>query len=267
MFDKGFLPDIRTIIQKVPKKRQTLIFSATMPKEIRHLADRTLTNPLTVQIDHKKPIDSISHILCPVAQKDKPALLQEILKKEKVVSTLVFTRTKHKAKKLAAKLFKAGFRATSLQGNLSQQKRRQALDGFKSGRFNVMVATDIAARGIDVSGISHVVNFDVPDTAESYTHRTGRTGRATRKGEAYTLASGEDDRFVSLMERTLGERLSREIVPGFEGEVIKARERGRPQAKGRKPFHKSRKKNGSFQKRKARSTRGRAVSFDFGISA
>ncbi len=240
MFDQGFLPDIRRILKQVPVKRQTLIFSATMPVEIRHLADDVLHNPETIQIDYEKPVDTISHVLYPVAHKNKTDLLKKILNKDKIVTSLIFTRTKHKAKSLAMKLDKAGFRATSLQGNLTQQKRQQALDGFKSGRFNVLVATDIAARGIDVSNISHVINFDVPDTTEAYTHRTGRTGRATSKGEAFTFVTGEDGRFVKLVERILGKKLTREVEPGFEGENINIPAKPR----GERPAR--------FQKRKIR---------------
>lgn len=240
MFDQGFLPDIRKILKQVPARRQTLIFSATMPAEIRHLANDVLRNPETVQIDYEKPADTISHVLYPIAQKNKTALLKRLLTREENGTSLVFTRTKHKAKSLAMKLDKAGFKATSLQGNLTQQKRQQALDGFKSGRFNVLVATDIAARGIDVANISHVINFDVPDTTEAYTHRTGRTGRATRKGEAYTFVTGDDGRFVNLVERALGRKLDREVEPGFEGEDISFQAR----PAGSKPAH--------FQKRKFR---------------
>lgn len=248
MFDQGFLPDIRKIIKQVPVKRQTLIFSATMPGEIRHLANESLSNPENVSIGHEKPADTISHVLYPVAHKNKTALLKNILQKEELASSLIFTRTKHKAETLATQLDKAGFRATSLQGNLSQQKRQQALNGFKSGKFDVLVATDIAARGIDVSNISHVINFDVPDTTEAYTHRTGRTGRATRKGEAFTFVTGDDGRFVKSVERALGKKLTREIVPGFEGEKIDIQSKpkgGRPAAPGKK-------RTGSFYKEKAR---------------
>ncbi len=190
MFDKGFLPDIKRILKGLPEKRQNLVFSATMPTEIRHLVDSILRQPVTVQINHAKPVETITHLLFPVAQERKTALLKDILRNRATGTTLVFTRTKHKAKNLAGQLQRAGFNATSIQGNLSQNKRQEALDGFKSGRYNILVATDIAARGIDVSGISHVINFDVPDTAETYTHRTGRTGRATRTGEALDLCLG-----------------------------------------------------------------------------
>ncbi len=215
MFDKGFLPDIRRIIKQLPTKRQSLVFSATMPKEIRHLAESILKNPATVQINHTRPVRSISHVLFQVAKKRKTSLLKNIIQEKEMTSTLVFTRTKHKAKSLALQLQKAGYSAASIQGNLSQQKRQQALNGFKDGTFKILVATDIAARGIDVQGISHVINYDVPDTAEAYTHRTGRTGRAAHTGQAFIFAGREDSKMVSVIERTLGTKIRREETPGF----------------------------------------------------
>lgn len=207
MFDHGFLPDIRRILSKVPRKRQTLVFSATMPKEIRSLAEDILSNPATVQINHTKPMASISHSFYQVEQKNKATLLKKILREKEIITAIVFTRTKHKAKNLARQLQETGCRATSLQGNLSQQKRQQALEGFKSGTYNILVATDIAARGIDVSGVSHVINFDMPATAETYTHRTGRTGRASCSGEAFTFATTDDLKMTRAIERTLGKKL------------------------------------------------------------
>jgi ATP-dependent RNA helicase RhlE len=215
MFDKGFLPDIRRILKSVPKKRQSLVFSATMPTEIRHLAEDILSNPATVQINHTQAAASISHSLIPVEQKRKTELLKNILAEKQMTTTLVFTKTKYKAKNVAQQLENSGYRATSLQGNLSQNKRQQALDGFKSGAFTILVATDIAARGIDVSGISHVVNYDVPDTAEAYTHRTGRTGRAACTGEAFTFMTADDDKIIKVIEQTLGKKIRRETVSDF----------------------------------------------------
>lgn len=212
MFDKGFLPDIRRILRQVPKKRQTLVFSATMPDEIRHLAEDILTDPLTVQINPTRSVDAITHRVISVEQSRKTDLLLHLLESESMTSTLVFARTKHKAKGVAQKLAQAGFRATSLQGNLSQNRRQQALDGFKDGTFTVLVATDIAARGIDVAGISHVVNYDMPDTAEAYIHRTGRTGRASCTGEALNFATSEDRRMLMTIERSLSCRMDRREV-------------------------------------------------------
>ena len=207
MFDHGFLPDIRRILSKVPRQRQTLVFSATMPKEIRTLAEDILTKPATVQINHTKPTASISHSFFQVEQKNKATLLKKILREKEITTAIVFTRTKHKAKNLALQLQKTGCKATSLQGNLSQHKRQLALEGFKSGTYNILVATDIAARGIDVSGISHVINFDMPATAETYTHRTGRTGRASCSGEAFTFTTADDYKMTRALERALGKKL------------------------------------------------------------
>ena len=195
MFDMGFFPDIRRILSHLPyKKRQTLLFSATMPKQIRGLANEVLQNPVEVQIGTTSPAKTVSHSLFPVAPHLKTALLIKLLGATRTRSVLVFTRTKHRAKNLGQKLAYAGYRSTSLQGNLSQGQRRAALNSFRSGECQILVATDIAARGIDISNVSHVINYDIPNTAEAYIHRIGRTGRAERSGEAFTLITREDDR-------------------------------------------------------------------------
>jgi superfamily II DNA/RNA helicase len=265
MFDKGFLPDIRRIIKQLPTKRQSLVFSATMPQEIRHLAEEILYKPVTVQINHTLPAPTISHVLYQVAKTRKTSLLKSIMEeREEMTSTLIFTRTKYKAKGLALQLQKAGYSATSLQGNLSQQKRQQAMDGFRDGTFKILVATDIAARGIDVLGISHVINYDVPDTAETYTHRTGRTGRATRSGYALTFADREDSKMISLIERNLGKKMNREVVPsGFasmqeDEEVVREKRENfsQPMPRGKKPAAATH----------GKSRRSKACSFDFGTS-
>ncbi len=209
MFDMGFLPDIRRILKYLPGKQQTLLFSATMPDEIRHLAEDILDNPVRVQIAHSQPTATVSQVLFPVEQSRKMSLLKDVMAKTDMSATLIFTRTKHRAESLARQLHKAGYAATSLQGNLSQQKRQKALSGFKRGQFKVLVATDIAARGIDVSGISHVINYDVPATVDAYTHRVGRTGRATRTGEAFTFASRDDRKIINQIERSQGKKMSR----------------------------------------------------------
>ncbi len=216
MFDMGFLPDIRRILKAVPKNRQTLLFSATMPDAIRGLAGETLTNPMTVQVDRVAPAETVSHALYPVDQHLKTALLLGLLKHTDTESVLVFTRTKHRAKRLDEQLQKAGFRAASLQGNLSQNRRQAALDGFRDGSFQILVATDIAARGIDVSQISHVINYDIPDTPEAYIHRIGRTGRAARSGDAFTLVTGEDTLMVRTIEKVLGKPLARRRLEDFD---------------------------------------------------
>lgn len=223
MFDKGFLPDIRRIIKLLPRNRQSLVFSATMPPEIRHLAEDLLKDPATVQINHTLPAPSISHVLFHVATEQKTSLLKNVITEREMTSTLVFTRTKHKAKSLALQLERSGFNAASLQGNLSQQKRQQALDGFRDGTYRILVATDIAARGIDVTGITHVINYDVPDTAETYTHRTGRTGRASRTGQALTFAGHEDGKMIALIERNLGKKMFRETTPALAAQTEEER--------------------------------------------
>jgi len=207
MFDQGFLPDVRRILGHLPQKRQTLVFSATMPAEIRKLAEEILHKPATVQIDRIRPADTVEHGRYTIPQEQKTSLLLDLLRRHGYASTLIFTRTKHRAKSLAAKLAREGYTATSLQGNLSQAKRQQALDGFKKGQFTVLVATDIAARGIDVDGISHVINFDVPDTAEAYIHRTGRTGRACRSGAALTFVTPADAKIIQAIQRTLAKNM------------------------------------------------------------
>ena len=215
MFDMGFLPDLRRIMAKLPAKRQNLLFSATMPPEIRKIADQVLVRPAVVQVANTAPPEKIRHALYPVSPGQKMALLEAYLGAEDHDCVLIFTRTKHRAKSLARKLEQKGMAATSLQGNLSQNRRQEALEGFRTGKYRIMVATDIAARGIDCVRISHVVNFDVPDTAESYTHRIGRTGRADRSGLAMTLVTPEDNIQIQAIERTLGDRLPRLRVDGF----------------------------------------------------
>jgi ATP-dependent RNA helicase RhlE len=216
MFDMGFLPDVRRIIRHVPAKRQTLMFSATMADDIRKLAHEVLHKPVTVQVGHTAPANTVAHALYPVDQHLKTALLLELLKHTDTGSVLIFTRTKHRAKRVGQQLEKAGYRAASLQGNLSQNRRQAALDGFRSGAHQILVATDIAARGIDVSLISHVINYDMPDTTDAYTHRIGRTGRAAKTGDAFTFATREDEAMVRSIERVLGEKIERRTVKGFD---------------------------------------------------
>jgi ATP-dependent RNA helicase RhlE len=216
MFDMGFLPDIRKIIKHVPSQRQTLLFAATMPDDIRRLAHEILRAPVTVQANHAAPIDTVAHALYPVDQHLKTALLMELLRLTDTGSVLVFTRTKHRAKRVGQQLEKAGYKAASLQGNLSQNKRQAALDGFRDGSYQILVATDIASRGIDVSSISHVINYDMPDGADTYTHRIGRTGRAAKTGDAFTFVTREDGDLVSSIERVLGERVERRTIAGFD---------------------------------------------------
>ncbi len=216
MCDMGFLPDVQRILNHVPTDRQTLFFSATMPTEIRTLAVKILKDPEMVQIGTLVPAKTVSHSLYPVPDKLKKNLLLAMLEQTPTGRALVFTRTKHRAKTLALDLAKKSFRVAALQGNMSQTARQQAMDGFRVGKFDILVATDIAAHGIDVPEVSHVINFDFPNTTDTYTHRIGRTGRAEQTGEAFTLAGAEDGNMIREVERELGVKIERRRLPGFD---------------------------------------------------
>jgi ATP-dependent RNA helicase RhlE len=217
MFDMGFLPDIRRVLASLPRDRQNLLFSATMPNEIRRLANQILHAPKVIDVAHKRPLSTIEHTLYPVDSVQKLDLLRHLLGEVQSASAIVFTRTKHRARKLARQLSSSGYRAVALQGNMSQGQRERAMNGFRKRRFEVLVATDIAARGLDVQQVSHVVNFDMPNTADAYTHRIGRTGRADRQGKAYTFVTADDHRMVTQVERRIGSKIPRRVVKGFEG--------------------------------------------------
>lgn len=220
MFDMGFLPDIHRILKHLPhRNRQTLLFSATMPQAIRILAKDVLQNPKTVQIGTTAPAETVSHAMFPVAPHLKTSLLIKLLGRSPSGSVLVFTRTKHRARSLGEKLIRAGYRSTSLQGNLSQSRRQAAMSGFRSGEYQILVATDIAARGIDVTNVSHVINFDIPATPEAYIHRIGRTGRAERSGQAYTLVTREDTSMVNAINRAVGSRVEQRTLTDFNYDV------------------------------------------------
>jgi ATP-dependent RNA helicase RhlE len=186
-----------------------------MPDEVRHLANEFLRQPVTVEFGTSRPVETVGHAVYPVEQNRKVDLLLEILSQSGSEQVLIFTRTKHRAKKLAGQLIKAGLQATSLQGDLPQNRRQEAMDNFRSGRVKVLVATDIAARGIDVSRISHVINYDMPDTAIAYTHRIGRTGRMAKLGTALSLATRDDLPMIRTIERLLGRSLERRKLAGF----------------------------------------------------
>jgi ATP-dependent RNA helicase RhlE len=215
MFDMGFLPAVRRILGHVPAKRQTMLFSATFPPEIEQLAAQALRVPKRIAVGVSRPANTVSHALYPVAQHLKTGLTLELLKQTDARSVLIFTRTKHRASQLAHQLNRAGYRVTSLHSNRSQNQRQSALDGFRNGAYQIMVATDIAARGIDVERISHVINYDIPDTADAYIHRIGRTGRAEREGDAFTIITPDDDAMVRTIERTVGQRIPRHTIAGF----------------------------------------------------
>lgn len=220
MMDMGFMPDIRRILSHLPAERQNLLFSATMPKEIERIAETILVDPVTVRVKVDSPIKTVSHDFYPVHQQQKTGLLEAMLKSMEYAGVLIFTRTKHKAAKLARILQNQGHKVASLQGDMSQSRRRQALDGFRKGTYKIMVATDIAARGIDCDHISHVINYDVPDTAETYTHRIGRTGRAGRTGCALSLITGEDTKLIRAVEHMLKQRIQKTRLEGFEYEQV-----------------------------------------------
>ena len=216
MFDMGFLPDVRRIIKAVPTERQTMLFSATFPAEVELLASQSLINPQRISMGISKPAITVTHALYPVPSHLKSALLLKLLKQTGSDSVLVFTRTKHRADKVARQIAQAGYRVTSLHGNRTQGQRERALHGFKTGHFHIMVATDIAARGLDIEGITHVINYDMPDTADAYIHRIGRTGRAHRTGDAFTLVTPEDNDMIRSLERIIGGSLRRETLPDFD---------------------------------------------------
>ena len=215
MCEMGFLPDVRRILSHVPPERQTLFFSATMPNEIRSLAVTILKDPEHIQIGVIAPAKTVSHALYPVPDILKRNLLLAILEQTPTGRVMIFTRTKHRAKNLANDLAKMSYRVAALQGNMSQNARQRAMNGFRDGEFNIMVATDIAAHGIDVPNISHVINFDFPNTADAYTHRIGRTGRAEKSGEAFTLAGIADGPMIREVEREIGAPIERRRLPGF----------------------------------------------------
>lgn len=247
MCDMGFLPDIRRILKLLPSRRQTLFFSATMPDEIRRLADGILHDPVTVQIGVIAPPKSISHALYPVSSALKKQLLLAVLQRRARGRALIFTRTKHRARSLAKDLGKQGYRVEALQGNMTQNRRQAAIDGFRGNTYDILVATDVASRGIDVAGIAHVINYDMPDTADAYTHRVGRTGRVDQTGEALTLAQPEDEPIVRQIERVLGQPIERRRLDQFNYGDFNPESRPknghgpsngnghRPAASGRKP--------------------------------
>lgn len=255
MFDMGFLPDIRRIIRMLPKQRQNLFFSATMPDDIRELAKDVLQKPVTVQIGMIAPAKTVSHALYPVPHKLKTKLTFAILDKLAFGRLLIFTRTKYRARSLARKLDRKGYKAAALQGNMSQNQRQRSITGFRDGKFDILVATDIAARGIDVAEITHVINFDIPDTVDAYTHRIGRTGRATETGEAFTFITQDDDAMVRSIERVLKKKIDRKEVTGFDYSVP-VEENGGGKRPSR-PTQQKKKNQKSNQKRNGRRSRRR----------
>jgi len=225
MLDMGFLPDIRRILARVPKQRQTMLFSATLPQPIVKLSKDLLKDPVRIDVERRSaPATGITQAILPVPEQLKTDLLKEMLGRGDVENALVFTRTKHRANRLAQKLERAGFSCDRIHGNRSQPQREAALAGFKHGRIKVLVATDIAARGIDVAALPHVINFDVPVAPDDYIHRVGRTARAGLVGDALTFASPGEKPLVAAIERAVGRSIARRTVEGFD---YKAKPEGR----------------------------------------
>jgi ATP-dependent RNA helicase RhlE len=231
MLDMGFLPDIRRILAYLPRQRQTLLFSATMPHEIVNLAATVLHDPVQVQVGAGTvPAAGITQTLCPVPEHLKMPLLVALLKEPGVESALVFARTKRRAERLARQLGKSGIAAAQIHGDCTQNQRVAALEGFRAGRYRVLVATDVAGRGIDVEGISHVINYDMPDTAETYVHRAGRTARVEAIGQAVSLITPADEPTVRAIERTIGQTIQRRRLNAFDYAVEPPSYLGRPAA-------------------------------------
>ena len=217
MLDMGFMPDIRRLLKYIPTKRQTLFFSATMPAPIGKLASELLHNPVTIDLERRSaPAVGITQAVYPVAQNLKTGLFMALLERGDMKEALVFTRTKHRANRLSEQLVKRGISAERIHGNRSQSARTAALAGFKNGTIRVLVATDIAARGIDIEALGHVVNFDVPMAPEDYIHRVGRTARAELTGEAFTLVAPDEEQELRDIERAIGRRLPRVLLPDFD---------------------------------------------------
>jgi ATP-dependent RNA helicase RhlE len=216
MLDMGFLPDVKRIVQKCPKARQTLFFTATLPPEIASLAGWALRDPVEVKIGQRRsPAETVAHAFYPVVASQKFDLLEELLKRTEYKSVIVFSRTKFGADRIARRLEQAGHTVGVIHADRSQRERVDALQGFKSGKFEVLVATDIAARGLDIAGVSHVINYDVPENPEDYVHRIGRTGRAQNTGDAFTLVTEDDVRDARSIERFINASIERKKLDGF----------------------------------------------------
>ena len=223
MLDMGFAPQINRIVAEVPPYRQTLLFSATMPPEVEALARKYLRKPVVVQVGRRsQPANTVTHAVYPVPRDRKSALLARLLREEALDSVLVFTRTKHGADRVVRHLEREGIEATAMHADKTQPQRTRALEDFKSGKVRVLVATDIAQRGLDITGITHVVNYDVPQQAEDYVHRIGRTGRAAKEGDAFTFMSPDEIAMVRQIERVIGQPIPRISVPGYDFGTVAA---------------------------------------------
>lgn len=256
MLDMGFLPDIRKVVAATPDNRQTLLFSATMPKPLQTLAHTIMTRPELIEIgERRNPAKTVYQQVCLVPQAQKMDLLLHVLESEKMDNVIIFSRTKHRADRISKKLAQSGFSATVMHSNRTQGQRQRALAGFKNGQFQFMVATDIAARGIDVDSISHVINYDTPGQAEDYIHRIGRTGRADTTGEAITFVAAEEVNNLRQIERHISQKLDRKVYENFALEAVAESrgdgrgERSGGRASGSRPY---RSKTGRPYAKKAR---------------
>lgn len=236
MLDMGFLPAIKRILRQLPRQRHTMLFSATFAPELTDLANENLNNPQRIDVDIQAPAKTVSHVLYPCPQHLKTDLVVKMLQKIDANSVLIFTRTKQRANRVALQIEKAGYSTAALHANKSQNQRQAALDAFKSGQIQILVATDIAARGLDVETISHVINYDIPDTADAYIHRIGRTGRAEREGDAMTLVTTGDAGTIWEIEKVLGDPIERIKLDDFDYSVpAPARDPGNKTLPHRKP--------------------------------
>src|SRR6185312_7244912 len=223
MLDMGFAPQINRVVAEIPAYRQTLLFSATMPAEVEALARKYLRKPIVAQVGRRtEAVSTVTHAVYPVARERKSELLVELLRQDAMDSVLVFTRTKHGADRVVRNVQRAGIHAVALHADRSQAQRTQALEQFKRGEVRVLVATDIAQRGLDIAGISHVINYDVPAQPEDYVHRIGRTGRALATGDALTFMAADEIAMVRLIERVLGQPIPRVSVPGYDFGTVAA---------------------------------------------
>lgn len=235
MLDMGFLPDVKEIISFTNKSRQTLMFSATFQDGIARLASNMMNDPEKIVIGIiAKPVDAVTQRLYPVLDERKPRLIADILTEEQPESCMIFMRTKVRTEQVAAILKNKGWKVAQLHGDRSQGQRQQALDGFRSGKYKVLVATDVAARGIDIDGVSHVINYDIPENPDDYIHRIGRTARADAKGDAYTLVTPADFQFLGAIEKTLGYNIPREEREGAPRVLSVFKTNGQKATRGRR---------------------------------
>ena len=254
MLDMGFLPDIKRVLKVLPKHRQTMMFSATFQKEIARLAAGFQRNAVRVEAGRvSAPAEAVRQSICTVAANGKLGLLTRLLGERNVESALVFLRTKHRTDRIAKALHKAGFKAQAIHGGRTQGQRQRALDGFRKGRYDILVATDVAARGLDIAGITHVVNYDIPRCADDYVHRIGRTGRAEADGDAITFVSPEEHKVLGQIERALGKKLPREDWDGAVPVKSTAQSGGQQRKGKRRP---AKRNGGAGSNRRRKASRG-----------